>query len=83
LNSLAFPLAVNDFHFQEHKFIFMAAKQHTFRNISDYVALGVGAVFYVGDCDLNWIVNDESYNHVDYMVDEIGNLFCDINGTNS
>jgi hypothetical protein len=61
----------------------MAAKQHTFRNISDYVALGVGAVFYVGDCDLNWIVNDESYNHVDYMVDEIGNLFCeegDING---
>jgi hypothetical protein len=44
------------------------------RKVSDYVALGVGAVFYVGDCNLNWIVNDESYNHVDYMVDEIGNL---------
>ncbi|KAK2417718.1 hypothetical protein QL285_039986 [Trifolium repens] len=57
------------------------------RKVSDYyVALGVGAVFYVGDCNLNWIVNDESYNHVDYMGDEIGNFFCeegDINGTST
>jgi hypothetical protein len=51
------------------------------RKISDYVALGVGAVFYVGD--LKWIVNDDddygdesTFNHVDYLVDEIGKLFC-------
>ncbi|CAJ2637901.1 unnamed protein product [Trifolium pratense] len=48
------------------------------RKISDYVALGVGAVLYVGD--LKWInddYGDEScYNHVDYLVDEIGKLFC-------
>ncbi|MCH91247.1 chaperone protein ClpB 1, partial [Trifolium medium] len=49
------------------------------KKVSDYVALGVGAVFYVGD--LKWLVDgdygDEScYNHVDYLVDEIGKLFC-------
>jgi len=54
------------------------------RKVSDYVALGVGAIFYVGD--LKWMVDDNDgslnekvvsygYNVVDYVVEEIGKLF--------